>query len=226
LLARFFCLPEWVRRAGVAQLLLSVPYLTGLSVVEPGLWADHFGPLLKVSADDGGDARRDGLSGEAVMGGALLLYLAVKFLHVIGAAILFGTELGIAFFLFRAERKEELQAIAATLRTVVIADYVFTTTAAIVQPLNGLALVRLGGYDLGQTWLWASLALYVLIGGCWPPVVYLQIRMRDLAQAAIAAGEGKLPQAYRSLSRIWFWLGWPAFLSMLAIFWLMVAKPA
>jgi uncharacterized membrane protein len=81
---------------------------------------------------------------------------------------------------------------------VVIADYVFTATAAIAQPLTGLALVRLGGYDLGPTWLWASLAFYVLIGACWLPVVYLQIRMRDLPQTAIAAGEGKLPQAYRS----------------------------
>ena len=80
--------------------------------------------------------------------------------------------------------------------------------------------------DLGQTWLWASLALYVLIGACWLPVVYLQIKMRNLAEAAVAAGEAKLGEAYRRLSRIWFWLGWPAFLSMLVIFWLMIAKPA
>jgi uncharacterized membrane protein len=154
------------------------------------------------------------------------LYLALKFLHVIGAAILFGTGLGIAFFPFRAERKERPEAIAATLRTVVIADYVFTATAAIAQPLTGLGLVHLGGYDFSQTWLWVSLALYVLIGACWLPVVYLQIKMRDFAQAAVAAGAPELPQAYRRLSRIWFWLGWPAFLSILAIFWLMIAKPS
>jgi uncharacterized membrane protein len=95
------------------------------------------------------------------MAAALDLYLALKFLHVIGASVLFGTGLGIAYFLFRAERKEEPAALAATLRTVVIADYVFTATAAIAQPLTGFALVHLGGYDLSQTWLWASLALYV-----------------------------------------------------------------
>ena len=123
------------------------------------------------------------------------LYLALKFLHLIGAAVLFGTGLGIAFFLYRAERKEEPEAIAATLRTVVLADYVFTATAAIAQPLTGLALVHLGGYALSQTWLWASLALYVLVGVCWLPVVALQIRMRDLAEAAVAAAnEPKLPQ--------------------------------
>ncbi len=153
-------------------------------------------------------------------------YLALKFLHVIGAAILFGTGLGIAFFLFRAERTEQPAAIAATLRIVVLADYLFTATAAIAQPLTGLALVHLGSYGLGQTWLWASLALYVLIGACWLPVVALQVKMRDLAEAAVATKEPKLPPAYRRLSRLWFWLGWPAFLSVLAIFWLMLAKPA
>lgn len=160
------------------------------------------------------------------MATSLGLYLALKWLHVIGAAVLFGTGLGIAFFLFRVERKEEPATIAATLRGVVIADYAFTATAAIAQPVTGFALVELGGYDLGRTWLWASLALYGLIGACWLPVVYLQIRMRDLAEATIAARQPELPHAYRRLSRMWFWLGWPAFLSMLAIFWLMIAKPA
>lgn len=156
----------------------------------------------------------------------MTLYLAVKFLHLIGAAILFGTGLGIAFFLFRSERKEQPAAVAATLRTVVVADYVFTATAAIAQPLTGLALVHLGGYALGETWIWASLALYGLIGACWLPVVALQIRMRDLAEAAVAASHSTLPPAYRRLSRLWFWLGWPAFLAVIAIFWLMIAKPA
>jgi uncharacterized membrane protein len=154
------------------------------------------------------------------------LYLALKFLHVIGAAILFGTGLGIAFFLFRAGRREEPVAIAATLRTVVIADYFFTATAAIAQPVTGLMLVHLGGYDLDQTWIVASLVLYVLVGVCWLPVVAIQIKMRDLAETAVAAKERTLPPRYHRLARAWLWLGWPAFLSMLAIFWLMLARPA
>jgi uncharacterized membrane protein len=152
------------------------------------------------------------------------LYLALKFLHVVGAAILFGTGLGIAFFLLRAERREDPAAIAATLRTVVVADYVFTATAAIAQPVTGLALVHLGGYSLADTWIAASLVLYVAIGACWLPVVWLQIKMRDLAEQA-AATRTALPARYHRLARLWFWLGWPAFLSMLAIFWLMIAKP-
>jgi uncharacterized membrane protein len=154
------------------------------------------------------------------------LYLGLKFLHVIGAAVLFGTGLGIAFFLFMADRKEEPASIAATLRTVVAADYIFTATAVVAQPVTGLLLVHLKGYALDQTWIVASLALYVLIGLCWLPVVVIQIRMRDLAEAAVAAKAPALPPSYHRLARIWFWLGWPAFLSVLATFWLMIAKPA
>lgn len=107
----------------------------------------------------------------------------------------------------------------------VVADYLFTATAAIVQPVTGLMLVHLGGYALAQTWILASLALYVLIGVCWLPVVASQIKMRDLAEGAVAAKERTLPPHYHLLARAWFWLGWPAFLSMLGIFWLMLAKP-
>jgi uncharacterized membrane protein len=154
------------------------------------------------------------------------LYLAVKFLHIAGAAILLGTGLGIAFFLFMADRVGNIEALATTLRHVVIADYVFTATAAILQPVTGLALVHLGGgFSLDQTWIWASIVLYLLVGACWLPVIVLQTRMRDLADAALHSGQNLLPPLYHRLMRIWFALGWPAFLSVLAIFWLMVAKP-
>ena len=154
------------------------------------------------------------------------LYLALKFLHVAGAAILLGTGLGIAFFLFMADRAGDIEALATTLRHVVVADYVFTATAAILQPITGLALVHFGGFSLSQTWIWASIVLYFLVGACWLPVVVLQSRMRDLAAGALRAGDISLPPLYHRLMRIWFVLGWPAFLSVLAIFWLMVAKPA
>jgi len=153
------------------------------------------------------------------------LYVALKFLHVIGAVVLLGTGAGIAFFLYRAERHEAPPAIAATLRTVVVADFVFTATAAVVLPVTGLWLASVVGYQLDQTWIVASLALYALIAVCWLPVVVIQIRMRDIAASAVAAGATELPERYWRLSRIWFWLGWPAFLSVLVIVWLMIARP-
>jgi uncharacterized membrane protein len=155
----------------------------------------------------------------------LNLYLALKFLHVTGAAILFGTGLGIAFFQFMADRDSDPGGIAATLRMVVIADYVFIATTVIAQPLTGLMLADLRGYALSEFWIVASSALYLMIGACWLPVVVIQIKLRDLAVAAANAGESTLPPRYHRLMRLWFWLGWPAFLSVLAIVWLMIARP-
>jgi uncharacterized membrane protein len=124
-----------------------------------------------------------------------------------------------------ADRDGDPAALAATLRTVVSADYIFTATAAIAQPLTGLLLVYLGGYALDQLWIIASIGLYLLIGACWLPVVVLQIKMRDMAIDAGNAKQKDLPLRYHRLRRVWFWLGWPAFLALLAIFWLMIAKP-
>ena len=148
----------------------------------------------------------------------------LRWLHVIGATVLFGTGAGIAFFMLAAHRTRDPVLVAHVSGTVVIADGLFTATAAILQPLTGYALARLVGWRLTEGWVLLSLGLYVFIGLFWLPVVWLQIRMRDLARAAAAAGE-PLPPAYDRLFRIWFICGWPAFAAMLAILWLMTAKP-
>jgi uncharacterized membrane protein len=152
------------------------------------------------------------------------IYFALKTIHILGAAVLFGTGLGIAFFMWMAHRSGDAAHIARTARTVVIADAVFTATAVIVQPLSGAGLVHVIGYAWSERWIAASLALYVLTGLCWLPVVWIQARMRRLAQAAARDGTA-LPAAYHRLFAVWFWLGWPAFLSVMAIFALMVWKP-
>jgi uncharacterized membrane protein len=140
------------------------------------------------------------------------LYLTLKLIHVIGAAVLFGTGLGIAFFMFMAHRTRDPAAIAHTARVVVIADAIFTATAVIT------------GFSLFHFWMKATLVLYVVIGLCWLPVVWIQLKMRDLA--AVAARDGTaLPQRYFAYYRVWFWLGWPAFTGVIAIFILMLWKP-
>ena len=64
-----------------------------------------------------------------------------------------------------------------------------------------------------------------MTGLFWLPVVVIQIRLRNLARCA--ADHGKpLPPAYDRLYRIWFVCGFPAFFAVLAIFWLMVTRPA
>lgn len=150
--------------------------------------------------------------------------LALKFLHILGATVLFGTGLGIAFFMWMAHRSGDAAAIAHTACTVVIADAVFTATAVLVQPLTGALLVALHGYPWSQMWIVLSLALYVLAGLCWLPVVWIQMRLRNIAADAARRGD-PLPAWYHRLFRVWFVLGWPAFLAVLAILWLMIAKP-
>lgn len=148
----------------------------------------------------------------------------VRWLHVIGAGVLLGTGAGIAFFMAMAHRTRDPRLIAHVAASVVVADWVFTASAVIVQPITGAVLAHLMGWRLTEGWVLASLALYAITGAFWLPVVFMQKRMRDLARAAAAQGEA-LPEAYFKLYRLWFAFGFPAFFAVLAIIWLMVARP-
>jgi uncharacterized membrane protein len=152
-------------------------------------------------------------------------YVLVKTLHVIASTILFGTGIGSAFYMLLASLQRDAAIAHFVVRRVVLADWLFTTPAVIVQPLTGLYLVHLAGFPLSSTWLWLSIVLYLVAGGCWLPVLWIQVRMRDLAAEA-AARASPLPEAYRRYFRIWFALGIPAFLALVVVFYLMVAKPA
>jgi len=154
----------------------------------------------------------------------MLTYLALKFLHVIGAAVLLGTGAGIAFFMLLAHRTGDAATVASVARIVVIADFVFTATAVVVQPITGGLLAWIVGYSLLDGWILLSIALYLLTGAFWLPVVWMQMRMRDLAAEAVREAK-PLPAQYHRLFRLWFAFGFPAFGAVVAIFWLMIAKP-
>lgn len=149
----------------------------------------------------------------------------LRWAHVIGATVLLGTGAGIAFFMVMAHLTGEAKLIAHTAETVVLADFVFTTTAVILQPITGLLLANAIGWDVREGWILLSIGIYVLTGAFWLPVVFIQMQLRDLAREAAAAG-GELPPRYHALFRVWFLCGFPAFFSVLAIVWLMVARPA
>jgi uncharacterized membrane protein len=151
-------------------------------------------------------------------------YLWVKWVHVLSSTVLFGMGAGIALFFLRAQRTGDSRVIAAVARDVVFADALFTTTAVITQPLSGIVLARLAGFPLTLPWLELSIALYLAVGCCWIPVVFLQMRMRRLAEEAAASGSA-LGGEYLRCYRWWFGLGWPAFSGVLVIFYLMVRKP-
>lgn len=153
------------------------------------------------------------------------LYFALKFLHLIGAAVLFGTGAGIAFFMLMAHLTGDAAVVAAVARIVVIADFLFTATAVVAQPLTGAALAWIDGYGLADGWLVLAILLFLATGALWLPVVWMQRRMRALAAVA-AAQNASLPALYHRLFRLWFAFGFPAFAAVLGIFWLMLTRPS
>ena len=149
----------------------------------------------------------------------------LKWLHIIGATVLLGTGAGIAFFMVMAHRTRNAQIIAHTASIVVIADWLFTASAVVLQPITGFLLAWQVGWPLTEFWLLASLALYVFTGTFWLPVVWIQHELRNMAREAVKA-DGVLPARYFALFRIWFLCGFPAFFAVLAIIWLMITKPS
>lgn len=151
-------------------------------------------------------------------------YSLLKWIHIVSATLLFGAGLGSAFYKYMADRTGDIHAIAQTNKIVVLADWLFTTPTVLIQPISGVLLAYVTGHSFSSDWLLLSIGLYVLAGLCWLPVVLLQIRMRDEALLALAQG-GVLAASYWHQARIWFWLGVPAFVSFVLVYYLMIFKP-
>jgi uncharacterized membrane protein len=109
-------------------------------------------------------------------------------------------------------------------RSVVLADWLFTAPAVVIQPVTGIMMALLASVPLTHGWLALSIALYILVGICWLPVVWLQIQLRRIAGTCLQSGD-PLPPLYFRYLRLWFILGWPAFTAVLAIFYLMIFRP-
>ena len=150
-------------------------------------------------------------------------YLVLKWIHVLSSTILFGAGVGSAFHLFAATLRRQVGGIAMATRNVVLADWLLTTTTAILQPVSGLALVHMLKLPSSTPWVAWSLGLYAVAIACWLPVVVIQIRMRNLMAQAQGSG-APVPAAYDRLFHWWTGLGVAAFFVFLLIFWLMVAK--
>lgn len=151
-------------------------------------------------------------------------YLIVKTLHIISSTVLFGTGLGIAFFMLRSFFTTDIKEKYYAVRGTVIADFFFTFPATIIQPVTGAWLVWHSGYDWTNRWIVWTIGLYLLAACCWLPVVWIQIELKRMLSQSLETGE-ELPARYHSLFRIWFILGWPAFFALVLIFLLMVVKP-
>lgn len=154
-----------------------------------------------------------------------MLYLWLKFIHVISSTLLFGTGIGTACTMLYGHNTKNTQIIAATTKYVVLADWIFTSTSGFIQPITGLWMVYLVGYPLNSFWIIGSIVGYLIAACCWFPVVYLQIKMRDFALNA-DQNNTPLPPIYFRYFNYWFYLGWPAFISLIVVFYLMTSKPA
>jgi uncharacterized membrane protein len=151
-------------------------------------------------------------------------YLIVKWLHILSSTLLFGTGLGSAFYMLLVSLSKDVRATAVVVRHVVLADWLFTTPAIIIQPLTGFYLLYLLGIPLGSAWIVWTIVLYLVAGACWLPVVWLQIRMQGIAETAVQNNTA-LPAIYWRYLKIWTALGFPAFFALVIVFYLMVAKP-
>lgn len=154
-----------------------------------------------------------------------MLYLWLKYLHILSSTILFGTGIGTACTMLYAHYTRDVHVMAFMYRYVVLADWLFTATSAIMQPLTGLWMMWLAGYSWHMMWIWGGLVGYLIAALCWFPVVYLQIKMRDMTQMAFQQQQ-TLPPTYYRYFHTWFVLGWPAFISLIIVFYLMTMKTA
>lgn len=150
-------------------------------------------------------------------------YLILKYLHVICAIVLAGTGAGIAFFMLMASRSKNISVIAHTARFVVLADWIFTTPAVIGQLITGILLMQRLQYSFSAPWFMCVISLFVFIGCCWVPVVFIQYRLKKLAEDAQKTGV--LSDAFYSAMKYWIALGVPAFSGILIMLWLMIFKP-
>ncbi|MFZ6754935.1 DUF2269 family protein [Undibacterium sp. Dicai25W] len=153
----------------------------------------------------------------------MMSYSLIKTLHILSMVLLFGTGLGSAFYKWMADRSRVIAHIAVTNKHVVLADWIFTTPCVIFQPVSGLLMVHIAGWSITEPWIITSLSLYILAGLCWLPVVYLQIRMQKISELALKESTNLSPD-YWHLAKMWFWLGVPAFASMVMVVALMVFK--
>lgn len=154
------------------------------------------------------------------------MYFWLKLIHILSATIILGTGIGSVFYLHRAHKTANSQIIAFAAKNVVIADWIFTTPAIIIQFLTGVGLMHVLTYPWTIDWIMIALGLFILVGACWLPVVWLQIQIRDMAESALKTGANIYQNPlYIRYMKLWYLLGWPAFIAVIIIFYMMVFKP-
>ncbi len=152
-------------------------------------------------------------------------YLLLKLLHILSAVVLTGTGAGIAFFMFMASRSSNPEAIAVTAQHVVLADWLFTAPAVVIQFVTGVLLMLKLGYSFTSPWFFLVIGLFGFIGVCWLPVLVIQYKLKQLAAESLTRESSETSSEFKRLMAWWTFLGGAAFTAILVIFVLMVFKP-
>ena len=140
-------------------------------------------------------------------------YLILKLIHTLSATILAGTGIGIAFFMYMANRSENIHAIAVTTRHVVLADWIFTTPAIIIQLITGFWLMKILNYSFSSPWFMAAIGLFLFVGACWIPVVFIQYQLRNIAVTQLETAA--IEKRFKLLMKRWTILGIHAFIGII-----------
>jgi len=150
-------------------------------------------------------------------------YLALKLIHIISATVLAGTGIGIAFFMLMASRTGNFATISMTARHVVLADWLFTAPAVVIQLITGIWLMKILHYSFTSAWFAAVISLFIFIGCCWIPVIVIQYKLKNIVETQ--PQNNYSDARFKKLMTLWITLGIPAFTGILILFWLMVFKP-
>ncbi|WP_455927777.1 DUF2269 family protein [Pseudomonas capeferrum] len=152
-----------------------------------------------------------------------MLYLGLKYIHILAAIFLFGFGMGSYLYLIAASRTANPHVIAHVARMVVRFDTWITTPAGFIQIITGFLLIRLAGLPLTTEWVLTSLIIFLCVGALWLPVLVLQKRLQQMALSAVETGR-VLDDGYAGVYRKWFWMGVFGFLGMFLIVMIMVTK--
>jgi uncharacterized membrane protein len=153
------------------------------------------------------------------------LIFAIKFVHVIAAAAMFGTWLAVAIFMQLARRSGNTSVVALTSQFAVSVELRVMIAAIALEPISGFALAwAIGLSPLDEFWIVVSLALYVVVVAAWLAALRIEIRIRKMTRQA-ALDSLPLPQTYYRLFRSYALLTWPALSGTILLVLFMVWQP-
>ena len=151
--------------------------------------------------------------------------LALKFVHVLFAAIMFGAWLAAACFMVFARRSGNTSVVALVSLFVVRIELFVVAPAMVLQPITGFPLEAVIGLsNVDNFWIDSSIVLYAIVVLAWLGALRVEFVIRRMARQASLGGT-KLGKDYRRLFRIWSGLAALIFAGLVLLYLLMIWQP-